>query len=512
MHKVFIVLSGVILCFFATQLNASQLFNLKTSNPLEDTNLYDYVMHDYTVLADGSILIFDQLLKNHGLVREFSKEVKLYDTKTGVMKSTGSLQYYNRIGMTVTLLKNGKVLVAGGGEDDAGQLSAEVYDPNTEQWTRTEPLCTKRRYHNAVLLKNGKVLVFGGCGDEGVMHKAEIYDPDTNTWTETKSLQPEDLYCDNTLLLKSGKIFISGGDNTAVVYDPNTEIWTKTHTISDGKIAHAVELSDNRVLVVVQGCCPTYGDCNIELYNPETKTWAHAGPLCKFKHINNIATLSDGKVLALGINSDSTTGAEVYYPTTGAWVITKASNIRAIDCYKLIPLFDGKVLAIGGDHNQVYRERNDVGISHLTTVIGKGAVLYDSKEDTWETIKTFGPYADNSYGELEAISLPGNRILVIDGCVLYNNRNKITHTYEVWSYEKSKLMAELTSSKQTYAKHANALIDFKITRETVKCLDWLNSDQTADLFKALELGIGPMDNTHMEALKHIPGLNAKLVE
>src|SRR4051794_29374402 len=60
---------------------------------------------------------------------------------------------------TATLLRNGKVLVAGGA-DDAGELSsAELYDPVSKTWTATASLSGRRSGHTATLLRSHKVLV-----------------------------------------------------------------------------------------------------------------------------------------------------------------------------------------------------------------------------------------------------------------------------------------------------------------------------------------------------------------
>jgi hypothetical protein len=64
-----------------------------------------------------------------------------------------------RVNHTATLLSNGQVLVTGG-NDDPG--SAELYDPATRTWTRTNNLSPSRARHTATLLASGNVLVAGG--------------------------------------------------------------------------------------------------------------------------------------------------------------------------------------------------------------------------------------------------------------------------------------------------------------------------------------------------------------
>src|SRR5438105_14028919 len=97
--------------------------------------------------------------------------------QSGTWTPTGSLATA-RYGHTATLLPNGKVLVAGGG-DSFGQevASAELYDPATGLWTATGSMSTARVNYTATLLPNGKVLVAGGLGNGGLhLGDAELHE------------------------------------------------------------------------------------------------------------------------------------------------------------------------------------------------------------------------------------------------------------------------------------------------------------------------------------------------
>src|SRR5260370_34999728 len=95
---------------------------------------------------------------------------------------------------TVTLLANGKVLVAGGVSLPglSGVLaSAELYDPTSGTFSATGPMTTPRWASVATLLQNGKVLVTGGIGDSGTpLGTAELYDPTAAYCTAPASVVP----------------------------------------------------------------------------------------------------------------------------------------------------------------------------------------------------------------------------------------------------------------------------------------------------------------------------------
>ena len=79
---------------------------------------------------------------------------------------------------------------AGGVLLAADSDTAEIYDPTSDSWTFTNPMAQGRNGHTSTLLPNGKVLVAGGgdTGDGRVFATAELYDPATGTWSPTGSM------------------------------------------------------------------------------------------------------------------------------------------------------------------------------------------------------------------------------------------------------------------------------------------------------------------------------------
>jgi hypothetical protein len=65
-------------------------------------------------------------------------------------------------GHTATVLQNGNVLVAGGQNDSAISMQAELFNPTRNTLAKARPTATRRFYHTATLLPDGKVLVVGG--------------------------------------------------------------------------------------------------------------------------------------------------------------------------------------------------------------------------------------------------------------------------------------------------------------------------------------------------------------
>ena len=92
---------------------------------------------------------------------------------------------YGRYMHNLTVLPDGTVMGIGGSdtvdlESTSGTLVSELWNPDTETWSRLAPMADRRMYHStSTVLPDGRVLVAGG-GRLGVAANyttAQIYSP-----------------------------------------------------------------------------------------------------------------------------------------------------------------------------------------------------------------------------------------------------------------------------------------------------------------------------------------------
>ena len=323
-----------------------------TSGLIRHVEFYDWASGTWYL---GSDMIYPRrghtatLLQNRKVLLAGGQSIKptstsataeLFDLDPGSrfnVSLTGSMKY-ERIGHTATLLPNGKVLVAGGG-DVAGNLSpgAELYDPETGTWTLTGPMKYDRSGHTAILLLDGKVLVAGGRDVAGNSRaSAELYDPETGTWTQTGSLNFGRTLFTATGLF-DGKILVAGGADLATL--------------------------DARA--------------SAELYDPTTGQWTQTGSLNQKRLMHTASSIANGKVLVAGGSFTSIqqyllgpsriesplASAEIYDYTTGQWTQTGSLNYERSGHTATISIYWGNILITGGygggENQDIYRASSE---------------------------------------------------------------------------------------------------------------------------------------------------------
>lgn len=318
-------------------------------------------------------------------------------------------------GHTATLLPNGSVLIAGGGQRDKFDAvpDAEVLDPTTGVWKKTASMKEARRYHTATILPDGRVLVAGGQEPDEksltrTLSSVEIYDSDKGQWATTGSLEIG-RYDHTATRLSDGKVLVAGGveeklgvpTTSAELYDPAKGTWSATGGLSGARFGHtATLLEDGRVLVcggqsldydLTSGMSKLNSRLDSELFDPGTEKWSPAAKMGSARYRHEALLLPVGNVLVIGGGEGA---PELFDPKTNAWSPAGKPGHRHLGCSATL-LNTGKVLVGGGrgagflglefSHSEFYDpaanawseapDPNAMRSEHTATLLGDGAVL-----------------------------------------------------------------------------------------------------------------------------------------
>lgn len=171
--------------------------------------------HTAVLLKNGQVLIAGGHRGRREAI-EIYRSAEIYDPQKGEFAPVSDLNV-KRHKHEAVLLNDGRVLIIGGSDerDSSGAYtSVEIYDPKTKSFSMLGDLNISRYklQGTAVLLKNGKILIAGGAS------QAEIFDPATNAFELAAGKYETARLFSTATLLTDGTVLITGG------YDHNTAV------------------------------------------------------------------------------------------------------------------------------------------------------------------------------------------------------------------------------------------------------------------------------------------------
>jgi uncharacterized protein DUF4082/concanavalin A-like lectin/glucanase superfamily protein/galactose oxidase-like protein/Big-like domain-containing protein/purple acid phosphatase-like protein len=285
-------------------------------------------------------------------------------------------------------LNDGRLLVAGGHiQAYEGTKDTNLFNPDTDTWTRGQDMQNARWYPTATTLPDGRV--FTVSGDNITLGPnpdpntpvplinysdtlPEIYNPSTNQWTSMPSASRKMPLYPFMFVLPNGKLFDAGPDKVTRTLDLTTGQWTTVGTSPiDGH--SAVMYRPGKILKSGTWSDPEFPDrdatdrsamIDMTAANP---TWSEAAPMKYRRSFHTLTVLPDGNVLATGGQTktdgvDETTGvlpAEMWNPDTNTWTTMASSHRPRLYHSSAVLLPDGRVLlAGGGAYGQAKNEKS----------------------------------------------------------------------------------------------------------------------------------------------------------
>jgi hypothetical protein len=310
--------------------------------------------HTATLLPNGKVLIAGGMRRNP----DFYKSAELFDPATGKFQPTGDMSI-GRVGQIAILLRSGKVLIAGGWIGHGPTDSAESYDPAAGKFTvLPHKMTSKRGRPSATMLPDGDVLIAGG-GDHdspGGIPSAEVFRAATLKF-ESVGLMHFPRVAHTATLLRDGRVLIVGGrgdelNAIAEIYDPQTRHFSDTGRLITARYKHAAGLLPDGRVLVAGGSDERDWRGNLtsaEIYDPKTGRFAAVSSMhdSRFKLPEEAVALESGKLLIAG----GSKAVEVFDPRTSTFAVASGEISGPWHFMTETKMKDGSVLLAGGYAN-----------------------------------------------------------------------------------------------------------------------------------------------------------------
>jgi hypothetical protein len=222
-----LITGGVSSSLGAPYLQSAEIYDPQSGAFTPTGNMNDpRVDHTATLLDTGKVLVAGGYAQR-GSRNGVTSTTELYDPQTGTFSIIAEMNFH-RFKHSAVRLSDGRVLIAGGiaSYPDAPRpyTTAEIYDPATNSFVKTGDMIVHRFKvkDGAVLLKNGKVLIAGGSWG------FEVYDPATGTFSMNTNGLALSRYYSTATLLTDGRVLIAGGYSSTQPndwYHANASAW-----------------------------------------------------------------------------------------------------------------------------------------------------------------------------------------------------------------------------------------------------------------------------------------------
>lgn len=303
--------------------------------------------------------------------------VEMFDFRTGVWTSIANMGHA-RVNSTMVRLEDGRLMAIGGYGNYSVTDSVEILDPVSLKWTRAQPMNFPRTGHAATLLQDGRVLVYGGYASSHarpLLGNIEIYNPQSDTWSRPIET-PEKRTEAQAILLSNGKVLLTSGWNSdkpnhtlAMIFDPKSEtsVLAEPSPILGQGSEMALALTDGQVWA---------GGSSLRtaLFNPQTGRWKNSISLNEPHGEGSAVQLPSGRLLVVGglkLNlGHFSYVSEFFDQATESWIKTEPPHLPHVRHAEV--LMRDRLILTGGQDEKLEPQC--------------GSEYFDDKTSQWNTI------------------------------------------------------------------------------------------------------------------------------
>ncbi len=397
-----------------------------------------YVAIHMALLPNGMVLTwphdYNYFLKNRHAA-PYTPDIMLWDPATDTYKPLPVLPT-NIFCSGATFLPNGDLIILGGHGPAAvpvsglqthyGNRFVEIYNYQTNTWTRGPNMAEGRYYGSAITLGTGQVIAVGGYNEDGGNDPLiQIYTAGQGwrTLPSANTTYYPDWY-PQIYQLSNGQVFGTLPGRSTFLINPNGAgqiVGGPAMNYPRRFYGSSVMYAPDQILAIggdsAPGEPPTGGSSrnitntaeiiNMDSPNP---TWQYTGSMHYHRYLENATLLPDGTVLVTGgtsqqndANGNALRGAvyaaELWNPQTGQWTTMSSMKVPRMYHSTALLLPDGRVLVAGGGEPQSTGEAT--GTTHQNMQIFSPPYLFRGPQPVISSAP-----ATATYGQTISVTSP----------------------------------------------------------------------------------------------------------
>ena len=340
-------------------------------------------------IADGSVTAA-KLAANAGVVPTAAMVVSLSPYDTNLLGAGYKLTPYTvdlkaernwkshkalptgRLHPTVAVVKNKAYVIGGGGPAhfDGGVTTNEMYDPDTDSWTKKADMPTARGWNPWVVI-NDIVYVAGGLKAQTPLNVLEAYDPATDKWTNTLPTKPSASGASWGIAYGGKGYFFAGTANgNTDIYDPVANKWTVGAARPSGADEDHCAAEVDGKLYVIGGAGGTVDRLSFQRYDPVTNAWEDLGNMPSGGVTDGWATVAGHAIYVWGGWDNFERRLRIYDTDSQTWSVrpTFVPPVTGSNGYNRfkIAMLNGRAYFMGGATSTAE------GVPYNTTVMSFG--------------------------------------------------------------------------------------------------------------------------------------------
>ncbi len=233
----------------------------------------------------------------------YYKTVDVYDVQSGQWSVAKDLNTERTGHGTVEL--NGRIYAAGG-YNGTYLDSIEVYNQETDSWTKLTGKMSSPRADFGMVAFNGKIYAIGGVNETGYLDTVEEYDPDSDEWKYVASMPSK--RSGLCTAVTNGKIYIFGGRtedgdylSEMDIYDQIADKWTTGPSMLTPRSSAAAATTASNGKIYVIGGWNSQNLGVIEEFNPANNAWGFKENIQIPRHGHCVAAVNEKIYIISGV-------------------------------------------------------------------------------------------------------------------------------------------------------------------------------------------------------------------